>query len=54
MRATQHSASRLAVGLYRVSAAEQGQSGLGLETQQASARLRGGPGLHPGGQALRY
>jgi hypothetical protein len=30
--------SRLAVGLYRVSTAEQGQSGLGLEAQQASAR----------------
>ncbi|MGK7871115.1 recombinase family protein [Falsiroseomonas sp. E2-1-a20] len=37
MRA-QHSASRLAVGLYRVSTAEQGQSGLGLEAQQASVR----------------
>ena len=30
--------SRLAVGLYRVSTAEQGQSGLGLEAQQASVR----------------
>jgi DNA invertase Pin-like site-specific DNA recombinase len=29
-------ATRLAVGLYRVSTAEQGQSGLGLEAQQAS------------------
>ena len=29
---------RLAVGLYRVSTAEQGQSGLGLEAQQASVR----------------
>jgi DNA invertase Pin-like site-specific DNA recombinase len=38
MRATQHSASRLAVALYRVSTAEQGQSGLGLEAQQASVR----------------
>jgi hypothetical protein len=38
MRATQHGPSRLAVGLYRVSTAEQGQSGLGLEAQQASVR----------------
>ncbi|MGG5890578.1 recombinase family protein [Falsiroseomonas sp. HC035] len=38
MRATQHGVSRLAVGLYRVSTAEQGQSGLGLEAQQASVR----------------
>jgi DNA invertase Pin-like site-specific DNA recombinase len=38
MRVTQHSSSRLAVGLYRVSTAEQGQSGLGLEAQQASVR----------------
>jgi DNA invertase Pin-like site-specific DNA recombinase len=38
MRTMQHSASRLAVGLYRVSTAEQGQSGLGLEAQQASVR----------------
>ena len=30
--------SRYAVGLYRVSTAEQGQSGLGLEAQQASVR----------------
>src|SRR5215210_2348072 len=29
---------RHAVGLYRVSTAEQGQSGLGLEAQQASVR----------------
>src|SRR3954467_13385597 len=29
---------RYAVGLYRVSTAEQGQSGLGLEAQQASVR----------------
>jgi hypothetical protein len=35
MRAT---ATRYAVGLYRVSTAEQGQSGLGLEAQQASVR----------------
>ena len=32
------SAPRYAVGLYRVSTAEQGQSGLGLEAQQASVR----------------
>ena len=32
------SAPRHAVGLYRVSTAEQGQSGLGLEAQQASVR----------------
>ncbi|MGG5890555.1 recombinase family protein [Falsiroseomonas sp. HC035] len=38
MRATQYSVLRLAVGLYRVSTAEQGQSGLGLEAQQASVR----------------
>jgi DNA invertase Pin-like site-specific DNA recombinase len=35
MRAT---STRYAVGLYRVSTAEQGQSGLGLEAQQASVR----------------
>ncbi|MDB5851810.1 MAG: Site-specific recombinase [Rhodoferax sp.] len=35
MRAT---GTRYAVGLYRVSTAEQGQSGLGLEAQQASVR----------------
>ena len=29
---------RYAVGLYRVSTAEQGQSGLGLEAQQGSVR----------------
>jgi DNA invertase Pin-like site-specific DNA recombinase len=39
MRATQHGTSRLAVGLYRVSTGEQGQSGLGLEAQQASVRV---------------
>ena len=38
MRQTLHGAARLAVGLYRVSTAEQGQSGLGLEAQQASVR----------------
>jgi DNA invertase Pin-like site-specific DNA recombinase len=32
------STTRYAVGLYRVSTAEQGQSGLGLEAQQASVR----------------
>ena len=32
------SSTRYAVGLYRVSTAEQGQSGLGLEAQQASVR----------------
>ena len=37
MRARQ-TAPRYAVGLYRVSTAEQGQSGLGLEAQQASVR----------------
>jgi DNA invertase Pin-like site-specific DNA recombinase len=36
MRAS--STPRYAVGLYRVSTAEQGQSGLGLESQQASVR----------------
>src|SRR6195952_4985053 len=36
MRAS--STTRYAVGLYRVSTAEQGQSGLGLEAQQASVR----------------
>jgi DNA invertase Pin-like site-specific DNA recombinase len=38
MRVAQIRPSRLAVGLYRVSTAEQGQSGLGLEAQQASVR----------------
>ena len=38
MRPALHGAARLAVGLYRVSTAEQGQSGLGLEAQQASVR----------------
>ncbi len=38
MRPALHAAARLAVGLYRVSTAEQGQSGLGLEAQQASVR----------------
>jgi DNA invertase Pin-like site-specific DNA recombinase len=32
------STPRYAVGLYRVSTAEQGQSGLGLEAQAASVR----------------
>ena len=34
----QPAGTRYAVGLYRVSTAEQGQSGLGLEAQQASVR----------------
>jgi hypothetical protein len=38
MRVTQHGSSRLAVGLYRVSTAKKGQSGLGLEAQQTSVR----------------
>ena len=38
MRDLHGNAPRLAVGLYRVSTAEQGQSGLGLEAQQASVR----------------
>jgi len=38
MRPVRSGGSRLAVGLYRVSTAEQGQSGLGLEAQQASVR----------------
>jgi DNA invertase Pin-like site-specific DNA recombinase len=38
MPAPNSDAPRLAVGLYRVSTAEQGQSGLGLEAQQASVR----------------
>jgi DNA invertase Pin-like site-specific DNA recombinase len=38
MLASNCKAPRLAVGLYRVSTAEQGQSGLGLEAQQASVR----------------
>ncbi|MBR0642931.1 recombinase family protein [Plastoroseomonas hellenica] len=38
MAAARHSAPRYAVGLYRVSTAEQGQSGLGLEAQQAAVR----------------
>lgn len=36
MRSALHGAAKLAVGLYRVSTAEQGHSGLGLEAQQAS------------------
>jgi DNA invertase Pin-like site-specific DNA recombinase len=36
--ALHHGAVRLAVGLYRVSTAEQGHSGLGLEAQQASVQ----------------
>jgi DNA invertase Pin-like site-specific DNA recombinase len=38
MRPTLRGAARLAVGLYRVSTAEQGHSGLELEAQQASVR----------------
>jgi hypothetical protein len=38
MRPAPHGATKLAVGLYRVSTAEQGHSGLGLEAQQASVR----------------
>ena len=38
MMRTKQVASRYAVGLYRVSTAEQGQSGLGLKAQQASVR----------------
>jgi len=38
MVAVRNSEPRYAVGLYRVSTAEQGQSGLGLEAQQASVR----------------
>jgi DNA invertase Pin-like site-specific DNA recombinase len=38
MRPALHGTGRLAVGLYRVSTAEQGHSGLGLEAQQASVR----------------
>ena len=33
-----HGAAKLAVGLYQVSTAEQGHSGLGLEVQLASVR----------------
>ena len=38
MRAAAESSPRYAVALYRVSTAEQGHSGLGLEAQQASVR----------------
>ena len=38
MRPKLDGAAKLAVGLYRVSTAEQGHSGLGLEAQQASVR----------------
>jgi hypothetical protein len=34
--ALHHGAPKLTVGIYRVSTAEQGQSGLGSEAQQAS------------------
>jgi DNA invertase Pin-like site-specific DNA recombinase len=50
------STPRYAVGLYRVSTAEQGQSGLGLEAQQASvhAFVTAGPRLDVGRRALRH
>jgi DNA invertase Pin-like site-specific DNA recombinase len=42
MLAARSSGLRYAVGLYRVSTAEQGHSGLGLEAQQASVRAFAG------------
>ncbi len=47
--------TRYAVGLYRVSTAEQGQSGLGLGGAAGErAGVRGGPGLDIGRGALGH